>query len=213
MASSPWDQAVAYESGFALPALVGMDTGSGKRDVNLGDFGAGIMHPKRYAEILQGGLGTYQNAPPVFSGNVLPTNYTAPEQPGAYPTESPLGSLSQSYRDRLEYEKALMPFQLEYQQKVADITSAQQNKQLASLYPYLSQAGTAPPQRALAASKAYRAFAEGLPSNVQNIMASKQNQAYSAAQGEAARAQATALQQQAANQSFGAFRGREISFG
>ena len=213
MASFPWDQAVAYKSVFALPALGGMDTGSGRRGINLWDFGVDIMHPKRYAEILQGGLGTYQNAPPVFSGNALPTNYTAPEQPGAYPTGSPLGNLPQSYRDRLEYEKALMPFQLEQTQKIADITTAQQNKQLASLYPYLSQAGTEATQRALAASKAYRAFAEGLPSNVQNIMASKQNQAYSAAQGEAARAQAMAMQQQAANQAFGAFRGREISFG
>jgi hypothetical protein len=213
MPSTPWNQAVTFKPGFALPTFVGTDLDSGMRDVNLGDFGAGIMHPKRYAEILQGGLGTYQNAPPVFSGNALPTNYAAPEQPGAYPTGSPLGNLPQSYRDRLEYEKALMPFQLEQTQKIADITTAQQNKQLASLYPYLSQAGTEATQRALAASKAYRAFAEGLPSNVQNIMASKQNQAYSAAQGEAARAQAMAMQQQAANQSFGAFRGREISFG
>ena len=196
-----------------MPDFVGMDTGSGRRGINLGDFGADIMHPKRYAEILQGGLGTYQNAPTVFSGNPLPANYAAPEQPSAYPTESPLGNLSQAALDRIEYEKAMMPFQLEQAQKLADITANQQNKQLASLYPYLSQAGTEATQRALAASKAYRAFAEGLPSNVQNIMASKQNQAYSAAQGEAARAQAMALQQQAANQSFGAFRGREISFG
>ena len=212
MASFPWDQAVAYKSGFALPALVGMDTGSGRRGINLGDFGADIMHPKRYAEILQGGLGTYQNAPPVFSGNTLPPNYAAPEQPSAYPTGSPLGNLSQSYRDRLEYEKALMPFQLEYQQKVADITSAQQNKQLASLYPYLSQAGAEATQRSLAASQAYRAFAEGSPSNVQNIMASKQNQAYSAAQGEAARAQAIALQQYAANRFRGSFAGKYVSY-
>jgi flagellar hook-basal body complex protein FliE len=196
MASFPWDQAVTFKPGFALPAFTGMDLGSGKRDVNLGDF-----------------ANVYQNAPPVFSGNTLPTNYAAPEQPGAYQTGSPLGNLSQSYGELLDYQKARMPLDLAYQQQVADITTAQQNKQLASLYPYLSQAGTEATQRALAASKAYRAFAEGLPSNVQNIMASKQNQAYSAAQGEAARAQATALQQQAANQSFGAFRGREISFG
>jgi flagellar hook-basal body complex protein FliE len=105
-----------------------------------------------------------------------------------------------------------MPFQLELRQKLADITSAQQNKQLASLYPYLSQAGAEATQRSLAASKAYRAFAEGLPSNVQNIMASKQNQAYSAAQGEAARAQAIALQQDAANRFRGSFAGKYVSY-
>ena len=196
MASFPWNQAVTFKPGFAVPAFVGMDFVTGKRDVNLGDF-----------------ANIYQNAPTVFSGNPLPANYAAPEQPSAYPTESPLGNLSQSDRDRIAYDKAMMPLQLEHLQKIADITTAQQNKQFASLYPYLSQAGAETTQRALAASKAYRAFAEGLPSNVQNIMASKQNQAYSAAQGEAARAQAMALQQQAANQSFGAFRGREISFG
>ena len=196
MASFPWNQAVTFKPGFAVPASVGTDFVTGKRGVNLGDF-----------------ANIYQNTPTVFSGNPFPANYAAPEQPSAYPTESPLGNLSQSYRDRIAYDKAMMPLQLEHLQQVSDITANQQNKQLASLYPYLSQAGTEATQRALAASKAYRAFAEGLPSNVQNIMASKQNQAYSAAQGEAARAQAMALQQQAANQSFGAFRGREISFG
>jgi flagellar hook-basal body complex protein FliE len=196
MASYPWNQAVTFKPGFAVPAFVGTDFVTGKRDVNLGDF-----------------ANIFQNAPTVFSGNPLPANYAAPEAPSAYPAGNPLGNLSQSYRELLDYQKARMPLDLEYQQQVSDITANQQNKQLASLYPYLSQAGTEATQRALAASKAYRAFAEGLPSNVQNIMASKQNQAYSAAQGEAARAQAMALQQQAANQSFGAFRGREISFG
>jgi flagellar hook-basal body complex protein FliE len=198
MPSFPWDQAVLFKSGFKLPTFVGTDLGSGMRDVNLGDF-----------------ANAYQNAPPVFSGNALPANYAAqtPATSGAYPAGSPLGNVSQIVRDRLAYDQLSMPLQLELRQKEADITAAQQNKQLASLYPYLSQAGTEATQRALAASKAYRAFAEGLPSNVQNIMASKQNQAFTAAQGEAARAQAMAMQQQAANQSFGTFRGREISFG
>ena len=103
MASFPWNQAVTFKPGFAVPAFVGTDFVTGKRDVNLGDF-----------------ANIYQNAPTVFSGNPFPANYAAPEQPSAYPTESPLGNLSQSYRDRLEYEKALMPFQLEYQQKIAE---------------------------------------------------------------------------------------------
>jgi hypothetical protein len=196
MATNPWSQAVTFKPGFALPAFTGMDMASGRRDVNLGDF-----------------ANIYQNAPAVFSGNALPANYATTEQPNAYPTESPLGNISQTVQDLLDLKRLSAPLDLELAQKQADITTAQQNKQLASLYPYLSQAGTEATQRALAASKAYRAFAEGLPSNVQNIMASKQNQAYSAAQGEAARAQAVAMQQQAANQSFGAFRGREISFG
>jgi hypothetical protein len=198
MPSTPWDQAVTFKPGFALPAFTGMDFATGKRNVNLGDF-----------------ANVYQNAPAVFSGNALPVNYAAQTSanPGAYPTGNPLGNISQTVQDLLDLKRLSAPLDLELAQKQADITTAQQNKQLASLYPYLSQAGTEATQRALAASKAYRAFAEGLPSNVQNIMASKQNQAYSAAQGEAARAQAIAMQQQAANQAFGAFRGREISFG
>jgi hypothetical protein len=195
MASFPWDQAVAYKSGFALPAFTGMDFATGKRNVNLGDF-----------------ANVYQNAPSIFSGNTLPTNYTAPEQPSAYPTGSPLGNISQTVQDLLDLKRLSAPLDLELRQKEADITSAQQNKQLASLYPYLSQAGAEATQRSLAASKAYRAFAEGLPSNVQNIMASKQNQAYSAAQGEAARAQAIALQQDAANRFRGSFAGKYVSY-
>ena len=195
MTSIPWGQAATFKPGFALPAFTGMDLGSGKRDVNLMDFATAV-----------------QNAPTVFSGNVLPTNYNVSGTPSAYPTGDPLGNLSQSYRERLEYEKALAPFQIEQAQKLADITTAQQNKQLSALYPYLSQAGAEATQRSLAASQAYRAFAEGLPSNVQNIMASKQNQAFSAAQGEAARAQAIAMQQDAANKFRGSFSGQYISY-
>lgn len=198
MPSFPWNQAATFTPEFAVPSFVGTDFATAKRNVNLGDF-----------------ANIYQNAPTVFSGNALPTNYTAPATatPDAYPTGSPLGNISQTVQDYLDLRRLSAPLDLEQAQKLADIATAQQNKQFASLAPYLSQAGTEATQRALAASKAYRAFAEGLPSNVQNIMASKQNQAFSAAQGEAARAQAIAMQQQAANQSFGTFRGREVSFG
>jgi cytochrome c556 len=198
MASFPWDQAVLFKSGFKLPTSMGTDFATGKRNVNSGDF-----------------ANVYQNAPSVFSGNALPANYAAqtPATPGAYPTGSPLGNISQTVQDLLDLKRLSAPLDLELAQKQVDIITAQQNKQMASIYPYLSQAGAEAAQRAFRFSDEFQRRKQQLPSNVQDIMASKQNQAYSAAQGEAARAQAMAMQQQAANQSFGAFRGREISFG
>ena len=59
-------------------------------------------------------------------------------------------------------------------------------------YPYLSQAASEATARNLAASKAYASFKESLPSNLQNIMASRQSQMASAAGAEATREQAMA---------------------
>ena len=96
---------------------------------------------------------------------------------------------------------------------MSDIAAEQQLKQAYQLYPLLSQAGAETTARNLAASQTYRAFAEGLPSNVQNIMASKQAQATSAAAGEADRARAVAAQQDAANRYGGRFAGQYIQVG
>ena len=92
-------------------------------------------------------------------------------------------------------------------------TEASTERQLRQLYPYLSAAGAEATARSLAASQAYRAFAEQLPSNVQNIMASKQAQATSAAGAEADRQRATAAQQDAASRYPGRFAGQYIQVG
>jgi hypothetical protein len=98
-------------------------------------------------------------------------------------------------------------------EEVGRISAALNREQLRDLYPFLSAAGAETTARNLAASKAYRVFAEGLPSNVQNIMASKQAQATSAAAGEADRARAVAAQQDAAKNYAGRFAGQYIQVG
>jgi hypothetical protein len=58
-------------------------------------------------------------------------------------------------------------------------------QQLASAYPFLSQAAREATERNLLASQIYADFKERLPSNLQNIAASQQAQASAAASGEA----------------------------
>jgi hypothetical protein len=106
----------------------------------------------------------------------------------------------------------MAPLQRQQTIEAAEISAALTGKQLSQLYPYLSAAGAEATARSLAASKAFRAFKEQMPSSVQDIMASKQAQATSAASAEAARQQATALQQQAAKDFAGRYSGQYVSY-
>jgi hypothetical protein len=87
---------------------------------------------------------------------------------------------------------------LDRMREAANLQAMLSNEQLRQVYPLLSRAASETTARNLAASQAYRSFAEGLPSNVQKIMGYKQDQATSAATAEAGRQHATAAQQQAA---------------
>jgi hypothetical protein len=115
-----------------------------------------------------------------------------------------------SYR---KWREATAPFDFAQQQQAAELSSWLTGKQLSQLYPFLSAAGAESTARNLAASQAYRRFAEQLPSNVQNIMASKQAQMQSAQAGEADLMRATAAQQQAAKDFAGRFAGQYIQVG
>lgn len=130
-----------------------------------------------------------------------------------YNTTSALGNALNTIQIINDIERAQTPWQIEKYRTMSDIAAEQQLKQAYQLYPLLSQAGAETTARNLAASQTYRAFAEGLPSNVQNIMASKQAQATSAAAGEADRARAVAAQQDAANRYGGRFAGQYIQVG
>lgn len=98
----------------------------------------------------------------------------------------------------LRYQQAAFPYQSALQRQQAELSAELTERQLKSLYPYLSAAGWESTQRNLLASQAYRRFAEQLPSNVQNIMASKQGQIAAAQSGEADLMRAVAAQQQSA---------------
>lgn len=100
--------------------------------------------------------------------------------------------------------------ELEITERLGDITSRLQKEasqlaldqsiqQTQALFPYLDEAGRRGTERALDASQRFRAFKEQLPSSIQAIMASKQQQMQAASNAFATEAQAIANQQQAAS--------------
>ncbi len=121
-----------------------------------------------------------------------------------------LDSLSKTY---LNVAKALAPFEEQRMVRSTELAASLSQKQLEQLYPFLSAAGAESTARNLAASQAYRRFAEQLPSNVQSIMASKQAQMQSAQAGEADLMRAVAAQQQAATGFGGRYAGQYVQFG
>ena len=163
-----------------------------------------IASPSGYQAILKNGLesgaGTPVTAPPATSTNI-------------YGTGSALPNSSDAVNYYLDIAKGLAPLQ---RQQAIDSAQLQQqiNQQgFADAYPWVNQAAEAATARNLAASQTYRTFAEGLPSNVQNIMASKQAQIASAAGAEADRARAIAAQTQAAKDFAGRYTGQTFSVG
>ena len=120
---------------------------------------------------------------------------------------------SSGTQEWLDVYKAMSPIRMQEMAQASELAANLSQRQLAQLYPYLSAAGAETTARNLAASQAYRRFAEQLPSNVQNIMASKQAQAASAASAEAERQRATAAQQDAASRFAGRFAGQYIQVG
>jgi hypothetical protein len=140
--------------------------------------------------------------------------YSAPSaQPPALPTDSAIPGVDPKIQSWLELYKATSPQRLAEMEAAANISANLSERQLRQLYPYLSAAGAEATARSLAASKSYRAFTEQMPTNVQNIMASKQAQATSAASAEAERQRATAAQQEAASRYGGRFAGQFIQVG
>lgn len=114
------------------------------------------------------------------------------------PQEPSVPGIDPNTSSWLEFYKATSPVRLAEMEAAANISANLSARQLRQLYPYLSAAGAESTARNLAASQAYRSFTEQLPSNIQNIMASKQQQMATAALSEAERQKATAMQQDAA---------------
>ena len=129
------------------------------------------------------------------------------------PAASALPDLDPKVQSYVDFYKATSPQRLAEIEAAANISANLSERQIRQLYPYLSATGAESTARNLAASQAYRAFTEQLPSSVQNIMASKQAQATSAASAEAERQRATAAQQDAASRYPGRFAGQYIQVG
>jgi len=147
-------------------------------------------------------------------------NKLLPNPPQLPPTGGNDGSSSQNpssgadldriVDQEIKLQTALAPLKIQ-QMVAAAQAQAQLNRQtMSDLLPYLDEAGYRSTLRNLQASERFRRFKETMPSSVQDIMASKQNQMLQAASGEAARQQATAMQQQAATAAARGFIGQYV---
>ena len=100
-------------------------------------------------------------------------------------------------------------------ERAGQVGTQQSIAQMQALMPYLDEAGSRATQRSLAASERFKAFKETLPSSIQAIMASKQQQLNTAADAFLKQAQAAATQQQAASNfaslGTGRYSGRRIA--
>jgi hypothetical protein len=135
----------------------------------------------------------------VAASTPTPKGQTPPISP-TFPGGSavPTGDINKNYQDFYDFYTKMRPGlqadrASEYQMQ-AELT----RKQMSDLYPYMSAAASEATARNLAASEKFLAFKESAPSNIQNIMASKQGQASSAADAEYRRALGIAAQQSAA---------------
>lgn len=185
-----------------LPRMLGMDFGLNRpgvfgRGIDLTPFSSVVKAPP-YSSVFKGSSGT-----PSFTPTAA--DYEGGDKPST-------GDVGKEIDKLIKYRAQTLPINLAEMQAAAGLQSALTRQQIRDVYPYLSAAASEATARNLAASQAYRAFAEQLPSSVQNIMASKQQQRQSAQAGEAALQEATAKQMQAAKESQGRFAGQYISF-
>jgi len=127
------------------------------------------------------------------------------ETPSTYPSGSPYGDLNQLAEQIAAFESVRDSYLIPRYQKFAQIASEQQLRQMGALMPLQRYAGDIAEQRAIRAGL----FKQQSPENVQNIMASKQNQMSSAALSKAALDEAAAKMQIAAS-SYGGPIGRVV---
>jgi len=110
----------------------------------------------------------------------------------------------------IKLQRELFPLRVQQMVAAAQAQAELNRQTMSDLLPYLDEAGYRSTLRNLQASERFRRFKETMPSSVQDIMASKQNQMLQAASGEAARQQATAMQQQAATAAARGFIGQYV---
>jgi hypothetical protein len=112
----------------------------------------------------------------------------------------------------IDVYRAMSPIRMQEQAQASQLSQQLTEQQLASLYPYLSQAARESTERNLRASQQYREFSELLPSSMQAIAASQQNQASQAAGSQAALMTALA-NLKGATRGFKGYRGQTFGYG
>ena len=123
--------------------------------------------------------------------------------------------LNRRTQAELDYQMKMNPILRERNRQAGVDAIRQSQMQANALLPVVDQYAERATQRALGASERFAAFKEQLPSAIQAIMASKQQQLASASGAFAAEAQAIANQQQAATgfaqSGLGRYAGRRIA--
>jgi len=168
-----------------IPKSVGMDLFSGKRDIDLFKTVLESSQKPKKEEGISGA-------------------------PAQYDTKNATPSIQDIVKANIQYQTEMLPIELQRQAMQTGLTRQLNLATMSDLYPFLSAAGAESTARSLAASKSFLATKEQMPSSVQAIMASKQNQMLQAATGEAERQRATAAQQDAAKRFAGSFAGQYI---
>lgn len=192
-------------AGFKPPyPSVGLYTTTGLRNVDLWKMAYDTKYPD-YSKTFGATTAFTPDVRSAFAPSEYQTDYGK--------NDSSTGDISKVTKENIELYRQLQPLFLEQMQASAGLQAELSRRQMQDLYPMLSAAAAESTARNLAASQTYRRFAEGLPSNVQNIMASKQEQMKSAQAGEAALQYATADQLRAAKESQGRFAGQYVQFG
>jgi len=146
-------------------------------------------------------------ANPFDAGNYSNTGQSVTEATQLFSNSVP--SLTPAAQEQISYQQALLPIMKDLTAFGVEQSFAANQKAMEQAYPFVSAAAAEATARNLEASKNFllakteatknlAAFQEGLPSNVQNIAASKQGQMLTAANTEAARQYATADQMRAA---------------
>lgn len=174
---------------------IGLDLQTGGRNINL--YKEALKNPQSSVA---------QPAEPKEPKETKSPEYGAPS------TQEILQRVNQA---ELDYQMKMNPILRERNRQAGVDAIRQSQMQANALLPIVDQYAQRATQRALGASERFAAFKEQLPSAIQAIMASKQQQLANASGAFAAEAQAIANQQQAATEfarsGTGKYAGRRIA--
>jgi hypothetical protein len=189
--SNPFFQAPDYSGIFPV---VGTDFKTGKRDIDL----AAPFKPGFDVDLTQ----------TVLDSKTTPYESKTKDEVD----KSSTGDVYDYLRALGQYQQEMYPLELQRMRDAYGLQSELSQQQLETAIPMLADVQRQSILANLGASKEFKKFKAQRPSNVQAIMASKQNQMAQAQAGEAALQQATATQQNAATEFARSYIPRMVSF-
>lgn len=194
-----------YSSASFFPSS-GLDTSTGKK---VGAFQDTLQSPKKYQDLFK----KFQKSGTSQYGKTFQPGAITATATGEFPTAKPVPDSKDMLTSYIEAAKAFMPLTTEQYGLMSDIATKEQLKQMAAYMPLSMLAQRASIAANLQASKDYQSYVQNLPLVQQEIAASKQAQAATAAAGEADLLRAVATAQDAASRYPGRFAGQYIQVG